>query len=145
LGAVLDAAAGLTRCEAENAFALSLIRHSRLAPDALWELKTQALRKGGTLALYRGGDAFDSLGGLDALKAFCARAQRRRTVAVARPRGILLLGVPDSGKRAYCKALGRETGRPTLILDVGALLGSLVGQSEANIRQALRVSDAMAP
>ena len=29
--------------------------------------------------------------------------------------------------------------------DVGALLGSLVGQSEANIRQALRLVDAMSP
>jgi SpoVK/Ycf46/Vps4 family AAA+-type ATPase len=32
-----------------------------------------------------------------------------------------------------------------LILDVGSLLGSLVGQSESNIRQALRLVDAMAP
>jgi SpoVK/Ycf46/Vps4 family AAA+-type ATPase len=36
-------------------------------------------------------------------------------------------------------------GRPTLVLDVGALLGSLVGQSESNIRQALRLVDAMSP
>src|SRR4051812_30760743 len=33
LAAVLDAAAGLTRVEAENAFSLSLVRHGRLAPD----------------------------------------------------------------------------------------------------------------
>ena len=58
---------------------------------------------------------------------------------------MLLLGPPGSGKSAFCKALGAETGRPTLILDVGALLGSLVGQSEANIRQALRLVDAMSP
>jgi SpoVK/Ycf46/Vps4 family AAA+-type ATPase len=32
-----------------------------------------------------------------------------------------------------------------LILDVGTLLGSLVGQSEANVRQALRLVDAMSP
>ena len=32
LAAVLDAAAGLTRMEAENAFSLSLVRHGRLAP-----------------------------------------------------------------------------------------------------------------
>jgi SpoVK/Ycf46/Vps4 family AAA+-type ATPase len=36
-------------------------------------------------------------------------------------------------------------GRPTLILDVGSLLGSLVGQTEQNVRQALRIADAMAP
>ena len=39
LAAVLDAAAGLTRVEAENAFSLSLVRHGRLAPEVLWELK----------------------------------------------------------------------------------------------------------
>src|SRR4029077_8074176 len=59
------------------------------------------------------------------------------------PRGILLLSAPGCGKTQYCKALGNETGRPTLVLDVGSLLASLVGQSEQNIRQALRIVDAM--
>jgi len=45
LGAVLDVAAGLTRVEAENAFSLSLIRHGRVTPDVLWELKAQTLKK----------------------------------------------------------------------------------------------------
>src|SRR5581483_7353621 len=62
-----------------------------------------------------------------------------------KPRGILLLGVPGTGKSAFAKALGNETGRPTLLLDVGSLLGSLVGQSESNLRQALRIADAMSP
>ena len=55
-----------------------------------------------------------------------------------------MLGVPGTGKSAFAKALGRETGRPTLILDVGSLMGSLVGSTEANVRQALRITDAMA-
>ena len=38
-----------------------------------------------------------------------------------------------------------ETRRPTLTLDFGALMGSPVGQSESNIRQALRSADAMSP
>ncbi|MGB2822660.1 MAG: AAA family ATPase, partial [Phycisphaerae bacterium] len=53
--------------------------------------------------------------------------------------------VPGTGKSAFAKALGNETGRPTLVLDVGALMGSLVGQTEQNVRQALRIVDAMAP
>jgi len=36
---------------------------------------------------------------------------------------------------------GNETGRPTLCLDIGSLMGSLVGQTEGNIRQALRIVD----
>ena len=57
----------------------------------------------------------------------------------------MLLGVPGTGKCCFAKALGNETGRPTLILDVGTLMGSLVGQTEQNVRQALRLVDAMAP
>ena len=144
---VLDAAAGLTRYEAEGAFSLSLVRHGKLRADVLWEQKTQMLKKSGLLALHRGGETFTDLGGLDAVKAFCKRSLRSPTnrAAAVRSRGILLLSPPGCGKSQFCKALGNETGRPTLVLDVGNLLGSLVGQSEANIRQALRIIDAMAP
>ena len=143
---LLDAAAGLTRVEAENAFSLSLVRHGQLHVETLWELKSQTLKKSGLLTLHRGGERFDDLGGLEALKAFCKRALRGSPGDQrVKPRGVLLLSPPGCGKSQFCKALGNETGRPTLVLDVGSLLGSLVGQSEANIRQALRIVDAMAP
>ena len=147
LDTVLDAASGLTRYEAENAFSLSLIRHGRITSEAVWELKSGMLKKSGLLELHRARDDFGALGGLDSLKAFCRRSllQPGRGNPLKRPRGVLLLGVPGTGKSAFAKALGRETGRPTLILDVGALMGSLVGQTETNIRQALRIADAMAP
>ena len=70
---MLDAAAGLTRVEAENAFALSLVRHGRLAADVLWEIKSGMLKKSGLLTLHRGGETFADLGGLEALKSFCTR------------------------------------------------------------------------
>jgi SpoVK/Ycf46/Vps4 family AAA+-type ATPase len=98
------------------------------------------------MQLHRGSERFDNLGGLEALKTFCKRALRRSSsTAQVKPRGVLLLSPPGCGKSQFAKALGNETGRPTLVLDVGSLLGSLVGQSEANIRQALRSIDAMAP
>ncbi len=144
---VLDAAAGLTRYEAESAYSLSLVRHNRIAAESLWELKGQMLKKSGLLALHRGGEKFENLGGLEALKGFCLRALRHQGQADARkrPRGVLLLGVAGSGKSAFAKSLGNQTGRPTLTLDVGSLMGSLVGQSESQTRQALRIVDAMAP
>lgn len=147
LETVLDAAAGLTRMEAENAFSLSLVRHGRVTPDAVWELKTQTLKKSGSLELHRGQDDFSSLGGQSALKSFCKRAllQPSRGDERRRPRGVLLLSPPGCGKSQFCKALGKEVGRPVLILDVGSLMGSLVGQSEERTRQALHVVDAMAP
>jgi len=152
LDQVLDAAAGLTRYEAENAFSLSLVRSGQLEPAAIWELKTQALTKGGLLTLYRGEADFAALGGLSALKAFTrrallqtGRANRVANPRVASPRGVLLLSPPGCGKSQFCKALGKEVGRPVLSLDVGSLMGSLVGQSEERTRQALQAIDAMAP
>jgi len=147
LQTVLDAASGLTRYESEGAFSLSLVRHQRIEPQTIWELKSQMLKKSGLLSLHRGSETFTDLGGLEALKSFCLRAMRRQghESALKRPRGVMLLGVPGTGKSAFCKALGAETGRPTLILDVGALMGSLVGQTEQNIRRALKIVDVMAP
>jgi len=142
---VLDAASGLTRMEAENAFSLSLVRHRKLAPETLWELKTGALKKSGLLTLHRGGESFDDLGGLRCLKGFCINALEGSRKGSVRARGVLLLGVPGVGKSAFAKALGNQTGRPTLVLDVGSLMGSLVGQTEERTRQALRIADAMAP
>ncbi len=145
LAGLLDASAGLTRMEAEGAYSLSLVRHGRIRPEEVWDLKAQALKKSGLMSLHRGTERFTDLGGLDALKAFCLRSLRPNGSRTARPRGILLLGVPGTGKSALAKALGNETNRPTLTLDIGSLMGSLVGETERNIRQTLRIADAMAP
>jgi SpoVK/Ycf46/Vps4 family AAA+-type ATPase len=95
--------------------------------------------------LHRGGETFSDLGGLEAIKSFCTRALRPGRRSDVQARGVLLLGPPGSGKSACAKALGNETGRPTLMLDVGALMGSLIGQTEERTRQALKIADAMAP
>jgi len=147
LDRVIDAAAGLSRFESEGAYSLALVRHGRIEPSTIWQLKSQALVKNGLLSLHRGGEKFDQLGGLDNLKAFCLRAMRRQIHhdPLCRPRGILLLSPPGCGKSQFAKSLGNEADRPTLTLDVGSLLGSLVGQSEQNMRQALKVADAMQP
>ena len=97
MATVLDAAAGLTRMEAENAFSLSLVRHGKVVPETFWELKTGMLKKSGLLTLHRGGETFGDLGGLDALKGFTRRALGNRKGSV-RARGVLLLGVPGTGK-----------------------------------------------
>lgn len=141
--ALLEAASGMTCYEAEGAFALSLTRHNELRPDVIWELKAQALKQQSLLTLDRGRENFESLGGLTALKEFCRKAlSPGRSV---KPRGTLLLSPPGCGKSQFCRALGKEAGRPVLSLDLGNLYGSLVGESERNIRQALKLAEAMAP
>lgn len=57
--------------------------------------------------------------------------------------GMIFLGPPGAAKSAVAKAMGNEGGVPTLQLDLGGAKGSLVGQSEAQIRQALSVITAV--
>lgn len=140
---LLDASSGLTRLEAENAFSLSLVRHGALVPSVLWELKAQSLLKSGLLTLHRGGDDLSSVGGLDGVKEFCLDVCRSQSGV--KPKGILLAGPPGVGKSLFAKCLGVSVRRPTLLWDLGKMLGGLVGQSEANQRQAFQLIEAMAP
>ena len=58
-------------------------------------------------------------------------------------RGMILIGPPGSGKSAVAKAAGAAGGVPTIQLDLGGLKGSLVGSSEGNVRNALKVITAV--
>jgi AAA+ superfamily predicted ATPase len=147
VNSVVEAARGLTRQESENAYALSLVRHNKLEPDTIWGIKAQTLEKSGTMTLYRGDANFENLGGLENLKQFCLRAMRKQGEKHVdrRPKGVLLLSPPGCGKSQFAKALGNEVGRPTVMLDFGSLMGKFVGESEGNMRRALKQVDAMAP
>lgn len=52
--------------------------------------------------------------------------------------GLLLIGQPGSGKSAIAKALGSAMGVPTVRMDMGAMMGGLVGDSQRMIRGALK-------
>ena len=138
--AIAEAAAGMTRYEAENSFSLSLIEHDEIKPESIWAMKAKILKGSSALSLYRG--EIPTLGGMESMTNFCRRILTKRN-GRERAKGVMLLGVSGSGKSAFCKMLGSLSQRPTLILDVSALMGSLVGQTEAALRQALRTIDQM--
>jgi len=60
-----------------------------------------------------------------------------------RASGAIFYGVAGACKSALAKAAGSEAGIPTIQLDLGAMKGSLVGESETRIRDALKVIDAV--
>ena len=53
--------------------------------------------------------------------------------------GVLVAGLPGSGKTLLGKAMGNEAGVPTIFLDFAATEGSLVGESEQRVRQMMDV------
>lgn len=60
-----------------------------------------------------------------------------------RATGCVFVGPPGAAKSALAKTAGGEAGIPTIQLDLGGMKGSLVGESESRIREALKVVDAV--
>lgn len=57
--------------------------------------------------------------------------------------GALLVGVPGAGKSAVAQAFGNEAGCLTIALDLAGMESKWQGESEANLRQAVRVIKAI--
>lgn len=56
---------------------------------------------------------------------------------------ILLMGHPGTGKSLLAKSFGNTANVPTIHMDLGAMHGSLMGQSQHALRHALKVSTAV--
>lgn len=148
--AVIRAATGLTTMEAENAFALSLIESGTIQPSLVAREKAHALKSGGLLEVIETGASLDAIGGLENLKAWLiqrgeAFTERARVYGLPVPKGMLVLGVPGTGKSLTAKATASVFGVPLLKLDAGRLFGGLVGQSEANVRSVIQTAEAISP
>ena len=61
------------------------------------------------------------------------------------PKGLLLVGMPGCGKSLAAKATGKLFDVPLLRLDIGKLFGKYVGESEENMRKALKTAEAVSP
>jgi SpoVK/Ycf46/Vps4 family AAA+-type ATPase len=61
------------------------------------------------------------------------------------PKGLLIVGIPGTGKSLTAKATAGAFGLPLLRLDMGRVFGGIVGQSEANLRSVIQTAEAIAP
>lgn len=142
---LVDAAAGLTLDEAENAFALALVERGELAAEIVQREKSALIRGSGFLSVEPP-TPIEKVGGLGELKSYLfdqvAPNFRIPDLAV---RGVLLCGLPGTGKSLSARAAAAVLRCPLVRLDVGACKGSLVGQSEQNIRAATRLIESIAP
>lgn len=147
---LLGAALGLTASEAENVFARSLVEKRRFDVDVILTEKEQIIRKSGILEYYRVDESMADVGGLDILKDWMRKrtqafGQRAREFGLPAPKGILMLGVQGCGKSLAAKAVASQWRLPLLRMDVGRIFGGIVGQSEENMRRAIRMAESVAP
>ena len=143
--AILDAASGLTLGQAESAMSLSYAEKGHVFADRVLSEKLKLIKQSGKLELAMPADSSD-LGGLGALRTYIKDELipklRHPVLAV---RGLLFVGVPGTGKSLASRVLGSLVNWPVLRCDVASLKGSLVGQSEANMRAALQLAEAVSP
>ncbi len=142
---ILDSASGLTLAEAENSFALAFAEKRSFDPERILSEKLKLVRQSGQLEIALPAKSED-LGGLDALREYISAevipSMRDDSLRV---RGLLLVGVPGTGKSLAARVTGSLLGWPVLRCDVASLKGSLVGQSEQNMRSALKLAEAVSP
>lgn len=91
---------------------------------------------------------FEVVGGMQWLKDYHTRAVVAPMLngnTKACPMGILYTGAPGTGKSIFASALAYEARMNMVKLDVGKLLGSLVGESEHNTQKALLAIKSLVP
>ncbi|GAB4531764.1 MAG: AAA family ATPase [Anaerolineales bacterium] len=147
---ILNAAQGLTCTEAENAFAKSLVLRRTLAPDIIVAEKKQIIRRAQVLEYFDSQEDLSVVGGMALLKDWLAKralafSERARQFGLPEPKGLLLLGVQGAGKSLVAKAIASQWQLPLLRLDLGRVFSQLVGSSEQNIRNALRLAESVSP
>lgn len=150
---LVQAALGLTASQAQRVFARAVVREGMLddrAIDLVTEEKKQIIRESEALEFYAVTETPDDVGGLGVLKEWLrlrerAFTQEARAYGLPAPKGIALIGIPGTGKSLTAKMIGGLWRLPLLRLDVGALFGSLVGESEERARRALHLAETVAP
>ena len=143
---VVESALGLTLVEAENVFAKSAVRTHTFDLETILEEKKQIIRKSGLLEYYEHREEFSDVGGMDILKDWLVKRRsafgsRAKDFGLPLPKGILLIGVPGTGKSLTAKAVGALWQMPLLRLDVGKIFGGLVGSSEENMRSVIKTAE----
>lgn len=150
---LLTAALGLSANHARRVFSKALVSKGGLDErdiDLVNREKKQVIRESGALEFFSPSETVADVGGLDVLKEWLRTRERAfsreaRDYGLPEPKGIALIGIPGTGKSLTAKMIAGLWRLPLIRLDLGALFGGLVGQSEENTRRALRLAETVAP
>ena len=114
------------------------------------KFKRDSLGQSGLLEFEMDSGNLADVGGLGNLKRWLDRRRIAFTgdaskLGVDPPKGVLLLGVQGAGKSLAAKAVAGSWNVPLMRLDFAVLYNKFSGETERNLRQALKQGDAMQP
>lgn len=114
--------------------------------------KEQLVKKAGLLEMILVREDINDIGGLENLKDWLGKKERifnqldkAIRFGVDIPKGMMIVGMPGCGKSLAAKATAKLFKVPLVRLDVGRLLGKYIGESEENMRRALKLAEAISP
>jgi SpoVK/Ycf46/Vps4 family AAA+-type ATPase len=150
---------GMTSFEIEAAVSQSVVMtmedpslpQDEIVPAHIHAFRRQQLKKTGLIE-YIDTSAFTQkdVGGTERFKAWASETKAAftdegRAYGLKIPKGVLLVGVWGTGKSLSAKTLGSEWGLPVVLLEMGKLRSSGVGDTEANIYSVLKMVEGVAP
>lgn len=146
---------GLTLFEAKKILTMILVEDGNLDKSDIQRVidsKKKLIEKEGLLEYYTSHESFGDIAGLHGLKTWLKKRQsllenpeKARTAGLPFPKGILLLGVPGTGKSLCAKAVSKEWGLPLLKMDPAKLYSKYIGETEEKFNRAMEISEKMAP
>ena len=146
---------GMTAFEIDRVLDMAMSKNGSLSAEdqeMILLQKKQMVKKSGLLELVDTPERLDDIGGLTALKEYLKKKSdivkqlaEAQKFGVSVPKGVFIVGMPGCGKSLCAKASAALFDAPLLKLDMGSMMGKYVGESESNLRKAIKIAEAAAP
>jgi AAA+ superfamily predicted ATPase len=150
---LIRSALGLTSAQAQRVFARAVVHDGKLTVDDIRlviEEKKAIIRQSRALEFCPSYETPQNVGGLEILKEWLnlrskAFSREASNYGLNPPKGVALIGISGTGKSLSAKMIAGLWHVPLLRLDMGAIFQKWYGESEENIRSALKIAEAIAP
>lgn len=155
IGEISISLKGLTKLEIDHVLNMMIESKKNISisdRNIIIKEKGQIIKKSAILEIIDFKERIEDIGGLQGLKEWLEskskvfrKLDEAKKFGVDIPKGVLLVGMPGCGKSLAAKASARLFNTPLLRLDIGRLLGKYVGESEHNMRVALKTAESISP
>jgi MoxR-like ATPase len=155
LGSLIRNLQGLTLLEAEKVLTKAIIEDELLCGSDIRrviEAKKDIVEREGLLEYYPVEEMSFEIAGLNNVREWLEKRkptvldpESARKVGLSFPKGLLLLGVPGTGKSLTAKTVAMEWNLPLLKMDPASLYNKYMGETEKNFRRAMATAEKMAP